>query len=317
MKTPFTLHFGLAVPLLTCLRNRPFAPSHPMPFVAADATVYYAGDGCQLIYRWYDAFNVFVAVLEAYLPAAAAVELRVESHLHDLYLVYQLAGHSAFRAAAPLDSHALHLPRNHHVAVYTPPASAVVRIVPDRQTHRYALATCVPKGKWLTRHVRSRQNPFDELLLYQKQQLAEYRYLRPSPISHHMHTWLHLLLTMPRHAGIFMDYALQRPVAHLVALCYDECKQAEHDGRSAALVDTARQLIQKLVARMDGSQPPPTVGQVAATLQTTPRRLRELHRRLHGHKLIQHITACRIEEAKRRLSTGHSIAAVAYGLGWA
>ncbi|MFC3198232.1 helix-turn-helix domain-containing protein [Parapedobacter deserti] len=318
MKTPFTAYFKQASIPLVEVNKQPFVPSHPMPFVAEESKLYYVGDGCQLNYRWHDAFDVFVAVLEAYLPdtKAGLLAVPVASHLSDIHLVYQLAGHSEFRPPATPVASELQLARSHQLIVYTAPAVATLYIKPDKLTHRFTIAVAVPKRKWLSRHSGDEQNPLEALFLFRQRSLHEHRYLSPARISPQVYMWLHLLLTVPRYAGLVMDDALNHPVAHLVEQHRMEYADAKRIKRDQALVATARTLARKLVARMQGSEPVPTVDQIAAALHTTNQRLRRLHLLYHGQRFFHYIYTCRLEEAKQRLSSGLPVAAVAYQLGW-
>lgn len=93
-KTPFTLYLNQANIPLQRIDSRSFVPAYPLPFVAGDTTTHHVGERCCVNYRWHDAFDVFVAVLEARLVAGLSIP--VESHLPDLYLMYQLQGESRF-----------------------------------------------------------------------------------------------------------------------------------------------------------------------------------------------------------------------------
>lgn len=320
MKTPFTPYFKRANVRLIQVDGRPFVPSYPMPFIAAESTAYYVGDGCQLIYRWHDAFDVFVAVLEAYFPVAldsTRMEIPIESHLSDLHLVYQLRGTSHFiPPPTSLIDTPLVLSGDHRMEVYAPPSGAKLYLHPDAHSKRFVVAVVVPKGDWVTRHPVDGHHPMDELLLMLRQQYSNYRYLEPGPIISTMRVWLHLLFTLPAYPGMFMDHALNDIVVHLLTTHRSEHARQMRDGRIPEVLESARLLAQKLVSRMDGSEPPPMIEKIANKLQTTSRRLRQLHLWHYKKRFVHHIYACRMEEAKRRLERGFPIAAVAYQLGW-
>lgn len=317
MKTPFTPYFKLASLSLTQVSRQPFVPSHPMPFVAGETTAFYVGDGCQLCYRWHDGFDVFVAMLEACLSDVnGSLDIPVASHLRDLHLVYQLAGYSTFRPPATSAAPALQLPSSHHLIVNTPPATATLHFRPDQHTRRFTIAVIVPKSKWLARHSGDGHNPLEELFDFRNHQPREHRYLAPAPISPQVQVWLHLLLNVPRYAGLVMDDALNHPVAHLVEQHRTEYNPTKHVKKDQSLIAAARSLARELVALMDGQGAPPRIEQIATALHTTNPRLRRLHLMYHGQRFIHYIYKCRLEEAKQRLRRNLSIATVAHQLGW-
>ena len=317
MKTPFTPFFKRADTPLTRVSRCPFAPNHPLPFVADDATVHYVGDGCQLSYRWHDAFDVFVAVLEArFAPVdGSRLEIPIESHLYDLHLVYQLTGSSNFMPLASSQTRpVLSLPARHHMQVYAPPGSGVIHILPDGQTLHFALAVVVPKGDWVTRYPAVGNSPMEELIRSRKEMAHEYRYLGPTPSTESVLFWINRLLNTPPRSGMSLDDALNGPMVRLIKEHSDELADRH---RARQLVATVRLWVADYVSGMDGSQPPPSAELSAQVFATTPRRIRELHRKFHAQKFAQFISYCRVEEAKQRLRAGESIAAVALKLGWA
>src|SRR5690606_36557107 len=128
----------------------PFMPTYPFPYISPRAAVYFVGDRLQLVYRWYDAFDVFVAVLEVYAAdSSCAITLPVSSHLSDLHLVYQLDGHAHLRPIEDTDAPTIELPEGHHFLAYTPPARALLRVQPAPGSRRFAMVASVPKGAWL------------------------------------------------------------------------------------------------------------------------------------------------------------------------
>ena len=316
MKTPFTPLFKRANIPLVSISKRPFAPRYTLPFMSEEASEYHVGSGCQLSYRWHDAFDVFVAVMEA--VAFRPLEIPIASHLFDLHLVYQLHGESSFipEASKPAGSPSIQLLAGHRMEVYTPPARAILQLRPDAKTKQYALAAVVPKGDWVTRHPAQGESPMEALIQHLRRRYAEHRYLHPAPISPDMHAWLHLLLTTPNHSGMALDNALNGPMVKLVEAHRQEYLRAERDRRfNNDLIEAVRLLARQLVERMDGGLPPST-DEIAATLQTTTRRIRELHFQYHKQRFIHYIYACRMEEAKKRLLSGLPVSTVAYQLGW-
>lgn len=316
MKTPFTPSFHLANPSLTRVSRRPFTPTYPLPFIDDEATEYHMCSTCQLSYRWYDAFDVFVAVLEA--VASRPMDIPIASHLPDLHLVYQLHGTSTIETkptGSQKDSTTLQLRESHRTEVYSAQAKAVLHIQPDAATKRYALAAVVPKGAWVLRHPHQDTSPMETLIQLLKQRYVQHRYLNPTPITPNMQAWLHLLFTTPRHTGMALDDALNGPMVKLVDAHRRDYLRTLSEKQERELIDAARILAEQLVQRMDGGAVP-TTADIAAALYTTARRLRELHKHHHEQRFIHYIHACRMEEAKKRLHSGLPVLAVAYQLGW-
>ncbi|MGK6353499.1 helix-turn-helix domain-containing protein [Parapedobacter sp. DT-150] len=309
MKTPFTPLFEQAGIPLTRVERRPFIPTHAMPFVKGDAAAQYAGGRCRVIYRWHDAFDVFVAVLEAQL--GDALEMPVASHLCDLHLIYQLQGSASFRSVENAAHASLSLSAGQRAEVYAPPSKGLLCLSPPHAE----LAVVVPKRNWLTRHPPRTATPMEQVIADLRDLRSRHRHLLPAPITPEMHAWLHLLLSMPAYPGMLMDDALNGPVAQLIEAHRAEYLREERESAAQYLVESARLLARELVQRMDGGQPPTADG-IAAALHTTARRIREQHYRLHKQRFVHYIYSCRMEEAQQRLRAGAPIVAAAYQLGW-
>lgn len=315
MKTPYLPLFHLMPSGSKRLSAAPFVPAHKLPFAAADCTVYYEFPGGWLCYRWHDAFNVFVAVLE--IKSRRDVSIPIESYLKDLHLVYQLHGDSVILAPSAKVStgNLLRLAEGHHMPVYTPPAKGVLQANPDPSDGRYALAAVVPKGDWLTRYPTQTNSPMEDLIGLLKARYAEYRHLHPEPISPEIRAWLQLLFSTPKLEGMALDHALNRPMIELVETHRAEFLRQERNNEDEALVKAARLLAAALIARMDGGQVPNMV-EIADSLDISERRLRELYQQHCGQRFVHHIQACRMEEAQKRLLGDLPISAIAYQLGW-
>ena len=319
MQTPFTPHFEKANIPLRQVDYEPFQPHYALPFIRPSCTTYWVGSSCRLIYRWHDAFDVFVAVIEGYFAhnTSDSFTLPASSHFSDLHLVYQLDGDTYFE---PVEKTAatVELPEAHHFLAYTPPAEALLHFKPARKSRRFSMAVSVPKGAWVARHRNLKQpsNPLEELVSYLRQQHSAHRVLTPTPISPRIRIWLHLLLTTAPRRGLLMDSAVHHASAHLVEQHRTECLAISQVNKEIEMVEAARELVRNLVGQLDGSEPP-TVDTIAAALETTPRRLRELHIAHYKQKILRYIITCRIDEAKRRLRNGTPIGAVVYQLGWA
>src|SRR5690606_17826470 len=102
MQTPFIPYFEDADIPFKKTEREPFQPRFALSFIDADCTEYWVNDLGQLIYRWHDGFDVFIAALEAQMNRrrAPAVSIPAESLLHDLHLVYQLQGEAQFPSLA-------------------------------------------------------------------------------------------------------------------------------------------------------------------------------------------------------------------------
>lgn len=317
MKTPFTPNFLQASIALTAVSRRPFVPMHPLPFVSDESTAYYVGDGCQLSYRWHDAFDVFVAVLEVYVADAenTTLAIPVASHLNDLHLVYQLAGSSNFYPPKATAIPILQLPIGHHLVAYSPPAAATLHIQPARQSRRFALVASVPKGKWAIRHNSTKPNALEGLLNCLRQKRADQRILLPSPISPQLRVWLYLLLTTPTHPGMLMDNAVHHMAAQLVEQHRTECAQPDPESQEYRLVESARQLVRTLVNRLDGDKLL-TVKELAAVMHIRPKSLWKAHQRTHGSSLDRYINDQLMERAKSMLDAGMSVKITSLTLGY-
>ena len=313
MQTPFTPHFKHASIPLTQVSRQPFEPLYSMPFVTAGCTEYWVGGSCQFIYRWHDGFDVFVATLEARIanPTHIVPHLPVESLLSDLHLVYQLAGNSGFAG--------LVLAAQEHLLVYASPARARLRIEAHPQTGCYATAAVVPKSSWVTRNPTDPGNPLTELIQCLVTQPTEHRALPAAATPPTAAAWVDLLLTTPPESGMLLDDALNHPVVNLMethlANCRTQQRLADDKQRQYALVAAARLMASEHVARMTGGNLP-ALAYIAATLHTTPAEIRKLHYRHHRRKFSQYLIDCRMAEAQKRLRLGHTIASVAFALGW-
>jgi len=315
MKTPFTLLFDQSSMALANVGRRPFVPTYALPFVGQAVTAYRVGGTCQLIYRWHDAFDVFVAVLEAF--SLEPLEIPVASHLFDLHLVYQLHGASQIipEAAGPTVRDPIELIEGHRMEVYTPPARAVLRLRPDRLTHRYALAAVVPKGDWITRHPAQGESPMEALIQHLRQRYAEHRYLHPAPITPAMHAWLHLLFSTPPYAGMALDNALNGPMVELVDAHRREYLRTAHEKQRKEVAGAARLLVRELVARMDGEKPV-TVNDVAEAMHITRHELWKAHYAEHLTGITHYINDCMMARAKELLGEGRTVKDVGMFLGY-
>ena len=309
MQTPFTPHFEQANIPLTQVDHRPFEPHYTLPFIRPSCTTYWVGSGCRLIHRWHDGFDVFVAALEIRIdhPAATVVELPVESLLHDVHLLYQLEGET--QLPEPV------LPSQHYMLIYAAPDRSTLHIRADRETGSYTALVVVPKGKWVARTPPDPAHPLHELLHRVRQQHHEHHFLDVTPISNRVRVWLHLLLTLPRYRRMRMDSALNHPVAHLVEAHLAEYGHLQQQEAETSMIESARELVVELLARNKNGIIP-TAESVGAALHVPPQQIRAVHYQRYRQKFNHYIVAARVEEARKRLSRGDSIASIAFALGW-
>lgn len=315
MKTPFTLYFDQADRPIHTTSRCPFVAQYAPPFVAPACTAFFSSAGMGVSYRWHDAFDVFVAVVEATLDGPIAMP--VASHLADLYLVYQLHGESRFvPEGAPLPSApAITLARGQRMEVYAPPARATVQLHGDHDTGRYVAAAIVPKSGWVIRHPMAGNSPWEELLEILKQRQQAYRYLHPSPISASMYTWLHVLLSTPAYAGMRLDDALNGPMVRLLEEHRREYRISEAEDETRKLADAARLLVHELLARADGMQLL-TPDEVSRALSVSPLLLKQAHLATYQHSLADYIHKERMAFAREWLATGQSVKEVGLALGY-
>lgn len=313
MKKPFTLYASQASIPLRQVASRPFVPACAMPFADGQHCHYFVGDGCQLAYRWHDAFDVYVAVLEARL--AAGLSIPVGSHLSDLYLVYQLQGESLLVPQHHHRAPTIHLHEGQRMEVYTPPDQALLQLQPAQPSLDYTLAAIVPKSGWVTRHPTLGESPMENLILLLKERYAAHRYLQPSPITPAMRAWLHVLLTTPAYGGMRLDDALNRPMVRLINEHRSEHRRSERKKNDLDFIEAARLLARQEIKRMDGGNPP-TISTIAKAMDLSERRIRHTHIQHYQQRFVHYIHACRIDEAEARLRRGLSVSAVAYQLGW-
>ncbi len=316
MKTSFTPHFKQAGIALTEVSSEPFIPTYSLPFVAKRSTAYYVGDGCQLIYRWHDAFDVFIAVLEVNTANShRPITIPVSSHLCDLHLVYQLVGTSHFQSINGNAEPVVRLHEDHHFTAYTPPATASLHIEPDRQHCRFAILACVPKSAWMTRHRNPKSSPLEALVGCLRQKHTEYQLIQPSLITPPIRIWLHLLLTISALPGLLMDDALQHAVAQLVEQHRLECAQTVQADEENTLAEAARQLVRSLVDRLEGDKLL-TVNELAAVMHVRPKSLWKAHQRCYDTSLDEYIHEQLMARAKAMLDDGMTIKAVSLTLGY-
>lgn len=309
MQTPFTPHFDEAdIPFKKTVWE-PFRPRFALSFIDADCTEYWVNDLGQLIYRWHDGFDVFIAALEAQLSRrrAPAVSIPVESLLHDLHLVYQLYGETQFPGLALSDQHYTH--------IYAAPDRSTLRLLGDYVHGHYGILVAVPKGKWVTRVPRDHATPFQELLRRVRHRHREHHFLEAMPITSEVRVWLHLLLTLPRYPGMRMDSALNHPVAHLIEAHLAAYRHQLHAEIERTEIKNARELVGELFARMEHGISP-TTADIAEALHTTPEHLRATHYQLYGQQFRHFIVEARIKEALRRLMRRDTIKSIAFALGW-
>ena len=313
---PFTPDFSNASIRLTQVSSTLFKPQYDMPFTGPESTAYYVGDGCQLSYRWHDAFDVFIATLEVKVAdARKPITLPVSSHLSDLHLVYQLVGRSRFVPIKENVKPEVGLDEGHYFAAYTPPASSVLQIEPDPKSRGFAMVACVPKSAWLTRHRHPKPSPMEALIGCLRQKHAEHQLIQPAPITPPIRAWLHLLLTTSPRPGLLMDDALHHPTAHLVEQHRMECARAGRADDEHALAMATRQLVQSLVSRLDGDKLL-TVSELAAVMQVRPKTVRSAHQRFYGSSLDAYIYEQLMVRAKTMLDGGMTIKAVSLTLGY-
>jgi len=313
MKTPFSPHFDRASIGLTRVAVPSFVPLYPMPFVPQADWINLVGEGVALIYRECDGFDVFVAELEAWFTGETVVPLGmpVESLLHDLHLVYQLAGTTAFPALAMLSGQ--------HTEIYAPPSQAELTIQADSASGRYAACAVVPKGKWLARGIHHPSNPLAGLIRCLEEKHGQFRCLAPAAMTPQVRMWIQLLLTTPPYPHLLMDNALNHALGNLLDVHLRECDKHQQrstaDEKNKALVAAARMMARELLGRLREGKLP-ELAYIAQRLGTEPGIIRKLHLDIHGQKFSLYVIHCRIEEAQRRLLLGDSIASVTYALGW-
>jgi len=308
MKTPFTLHFDQASTPLIRVDHVPFTPAHAMRYVDHRTIRYYAGGTNQLIFRWHDAFDVFVAVLDVRL--VEPLEIPITSHLHDLHFIYQLRGQMQL-VQCDHSRRPVLIASKHRLEIYSPPAQCKLRLLPPYTE----TVVVVPKRKWITRYP-SRANTAMETLIHGLRQMSPVgRFLEPAPLTPDMGKWLYVLLSLPAHVGLFLDDALNHPTVQLIESHQADYRQLERDKRIRRAVGMARALVQEIVAGMGGGKPP-TISEVAKAVQVSEKRLRDQHRLLYGQRFFQYVFSCRIEEAKKRLQEGTPVTVVACALGW-
>lgn len=315
MKTPFTAYFeeaGVRPSPRELLRHE---PRYALPFVREASTVSFVAPGVEVLYRWHDAYDVFVALLEARLDRALVFP--VESHLSDLHLVYQLYGSTCFEGeqARPRRAPEVTLAKDTRMEIYTPPARAIMSLHPSRPGGAYALAAVVPKSGWVTRHPADGESRMEKLIQSLKAEQSAHYYLHPSPINPAMRAWLHLLLTTPPYIGMRLDDALNGPMVRLLEEHRQEHRRQLRASDDRAFINAVRLLVRQWVARMENGNPP-TVALVARAMQTTVRRIRQAHIQHFNQRFDHYVFACRVDEAKARLDHELPISAIAYQLGW-
>lgn len=315
MRTPFIYCFDQAIPMLSRISKRPFVPTYPMPFIQPTSTAYYVGGNCQFIYRWHDAFDVFIAVLDAVL--LQPTEITVESHYFDMHLVYQLRGNSNVipEPIKHLKPPPVLLASGQRMEAYTPPTRARLQLLPDSLTNRYTLATVVPKSGWVTRHSTPGESPMEALIGDLEQGYAGHRYLIPAPITPTMHAWLHLLLSTPPYAGMTLDNALNGPMVKLVETHRGEHLRTAYEKRSVQIANTARELVKELVAQMDSSKPI-TVDDVAAAMCIPRYDLWKAHSDIYQSAISHYINEQVMQRAKELLAAGKNVKEVGMVLGY-
>lgn len=319
MKTPFTLLFNEAGIPLVRVSRRPFVPRYPMPYVAEENTAYYVGDGCQVIYRWHDAFDVFVAELEVRFANGDTppLEIPIRRHLDDLHLVYQQTGDTAFLGPHLPDSNTqtVTLPARHHMEVFAPPGRVLMRIKPDPTAQRSGLTVVVPKADWLARHPPEAGNPLDELIHSRKTAPGQHRYIGPTALTANVLALLHLLLNLPSYPDIRMDDELNGPVVGLVQAHRQEYEQQGRRRARETAVASARVLAGRLVALYQAGDPL-TAAEIATALHTDLKSLNRWHKKIHRETLHDYVESIRYAQAKRRLAGGVSVTQVALQMGY-
>lgn len=313
LKTPSTPGFEKANIPLTSVNVPPFTPLYPMPFVPTSVWKNFVGDGCALIYRTYDGYNIHVSELEVHInePETMSISIPLESFLHDLHLVYQLLGTTRLPC--------LSLPQQHHTQLYAPPTKGTMVIRADPDSHRYVACSVVAKGKWLARDIEDPKNPLFGLIQCLKARQPAHGFLAPTLTTADVLSWIDLLLTSPKFVRLHMDNALGKPLANLFDLHLAECgKQQQRDAADQqhnALVNGARIMVIELLARTNDGKLP-ELAYIAGKLGSTPDEIRTLHYVIKNQKFSHYVVECRIEEARNRLRRGDSIASVTFSLGW-
>ncbi len=284
-----------------------------MPFVPRNTWVNLVGDGCALIYRVYDGYNIYVSELEAYInePKTISIAIPVESFLHDLHLIYQLLGTTQLPC--------LDITQRHHTQLYAPPTKRNLVIQADPDSHRYAACSVVAKGKWLSRDIDEPANPLFALIRCLKEKQPTPGFLNPTATTTEVLSWIDLLLTSPKFLRLHMDNALGKPLANLFDIHLAECGKQRHREtalrKQEALVEGARAMLVELLTRTNDGKLP-TLAYIAERLGATPNEIRRHHYAIKNRKFSHYVVDCRIGEAKERLRRGDSIASVSFALGW-
>lgn len=308
MRTTIDIHLKAALPAAVQVRAAPFFPTYTVPY-AHDQTSYFKSPIGGAILQQYDAFDVYLVVLEIKMrqPDALPLAISIETLHRDLHWLYQIKGRLAVAPSRNGLGRKLELAAGRQVQVYSPKMQATLHLT---EPHTLSVSIAA-KAKWLIRHQADKAHPVEKLVSSLRTQADRCVTSLDTAIAPAM-PYLAELLSLPKLEGEPMDAAIAQPVSRLVRLARDPDTAQMQNPDTAFVATICRQIDNHIKAGHV-----PSVASLAIQNGLGTRSLSERYRASSGHKLQTYIRKSRLTEGLRllvekRYTIGEATLAIGY-----
>jgi len=304
-----TININLApLPNVDEAGTAPFFPTYLLPY-AGEQTAFYKSPSFSAISQQYDAFDVYITVLEVKVrqPDALPLAVPIEMLHRDLHWVYQMKGRLAVEPADAGAGRRFELATGKQAQVYSPAMPATLYLA-----ERHTLCVCIAvKAKWLIRHQPVGTHPVEKLISFLRKRVHQCVASHGTIIDPAM-PYLAELLSLPQLAGEPMDAAIAQPVGQLVRLARGGNADKAQNPDEAFVASICRQVDNHLKAGRV-----PSVAELAVQNGLSARSLGERYHTLSGHKLQTYMAKSRLAEGLRLmieeyLTVGEAALAIGY-----
>lgn len=290
MRTTIDIHLKAALPAAVQVRAAPFFPTYTVPY-AHDQTSYFKSPIGGAILQQYDAFDVYLVVLEIKMrqPDALPLAIPIETLHRDLHWLYQMKGRLIVEPPRDSLGRKLELAAGRQMQVYSPEMQATLHLT---EPHTLCVSIAA-KAKWLIRHQADKAHPVEKLVSSLRKHADRCITSQDTAIIPAM-PYLAELLSLPELDGEPMDAAIARPVGHLVRLARSPDTAQVQDPQAAFVETISRQVDNHIKAGHI-----PSVATIAYQNGLGARSLSARYRAGSGQKLQTYIMESRLAEALR------------------
>lgn len=309
MLTTIKINLGAMLPPADRVTKAPFVPTYRLPY-AQEGALYYQGPSVSAVLQQFDAFDVYITVLEvrAREPADLPIAVTAETLQRDLHWLYQLKGAVTVEAVSEHGRRWLRLAEGRQTQVYSHELPVTLRLT---EPHTLSVAI-VAKRQWLIRHRPVERRPVEPLITYLQQHTRRCVTARETAVDEAM-PYLAELLSLPKLEGEPMDAAIAGPVGQLVRLARSPAAVQERNAAAVFAATLRRQVDNHIQA---GTVP--TVEGLADNNGMEAHSLSVRYRQASDHPLSEYIVRARLAEGLRLMIEEQlPVSAAALAIGYA